>query len=292
MHINYNDPILWLHYRYPCDAAARHADIERKFLTYFEHIHRLHIVDIGAGTGANFRYYFSRLQQSQAWTLVEQNDHLVRASQICLEKFATDHGYGFRREGKYLMITDKDKAARISIVQGTLDHIEQQVDLQKVDVLTANAVFDLISYEQFDHLACKLAACEVCLLATLNYYETSFLPFSSSDYQFLRFYHMHMKRPQPFGIAMGADCSEEMLDLLRQHDLSVAQGPSQWHLSRNHTTLHHYLLHFIENAIDELNLTGEEHQAFHTWFAEKRNLSDQRRLDILVDHSDIFACPD
>ena len=292
MHLNYDDPVQWLAHRFACDAAARHHEIERKFLAFFErHQTSLKVVDVGSGTGANFRYYFDRIPHQQTWTLIEQDSNLIKACRICLEKFAHERGYGWQPQDDAFLLTASEKTATINIVQGSLEYLEQLADLRQTDVVTANAVFDLLSFEQFDTLVRKLAQHEVCLLATLNYYETSFLPFSQQDHRFLRLYHMHMKRPQVFGIAMGPDCSEEMLDLLAQHHMMIEQEGSQWHLKKHHTTMHHYLLHFIEHAVAELNLSLEEKQAFDSWLNDKKKLCRERELEIIIDHSDIFAYP-
>ena len=93
------------------------------------------------------------------------------------------------------------------------------------------------------------------------------------------------------GIAMGPDCSEEMLDLLAQHHMMIEQEGSQWHLKRRDTTMHHYLLHFIEHAVAELSLSQQEKQEFDAWLREKRELCHRRALEIIVDHCDIFAYP-
>lgn len=291
MHINYNDPVQWLSYRFTCDAEARNQGIERKFLQFFDHMPRLCLVDVGAGTGANFRYYFDKIKQNQEWTFIEQNPHLIRASHICLEKFALHHDYGFHQNNDTITITAGNKKAHIKLIQGTLQHIEELTDLEEIDVVTANAVFDLVPFEHFDTFVGKLKAKDVCLLSTLNYYETSFIPFSESDGRFIRLYHMHMRRPQPFGIAMGPDCCEEMLDLLHQHQMLIEQEGSQWHITRRNTTMQHFLLHFIENAIHELNLADCEQKAFNEWITEKKELCHKRELEIYVDHNDIFAYP-
>ena len=292
MHLNYDDPAQWLAHRFACDAEARHPEIEHKFLSFFEqHQTALHVVDVGSGTGANLRYYFDRIPHTQTWTLIEQSSHLLGECRHSLATFAQKHGYGWHPQGDTFLLTDAGKTAAITLIQGSIDRIEQLVDLPQADVVTANAVFDLLSFEQFDALVSTLAQHDVCLLATLNYYETSFLPFSERDHQFVDWYHMHMKRPQPMGIAMGPDCSEEMLDLLAQHHMLIEQESSQWHLKKGECTLHRYLLHFMEQAIAELSLSPEEQRDFEAWLTRKKELCRQRELEIIVDHSDIFAYP-
>ena len=292
MQLNYDDLIQWLAHRYACDAEARHPEIEHKFLAFFEqHQTALKVVDVGSGTGANVRYYFDHIPHAQEWTLIEQNGSLRDECRRSLAAFAKEQGYDWQERDDTFRLADAQKTATIRLVPGRIEHIEQLADLSQTDVVTANAVFDLLSYEHFDTLVGTLARHNVCLLATLNYYETSFLPFSEEDYRFTRWYHLHMKRPQPTGIAMGPDCSEEMLDVLAEHHMMIEQEGSQWHLKQHATTMHHYLLHFIEHAVAELSLSTDEQHDFDAWLSHKKTLCRQRKLEIIVDHSDIFAYP-
>ena len=293
MHLDYDNPAQWLAHRFACDAEARHDEIEHKFLDFFrQHQTSLKIVDIGSGTGANVRYYFDKIPHAQEWTLIEQSTYLLEECRHSLSAFAQEHNYSWQAQGDAFLLTDtEEKTATIKLVPGRLEHIEQLTDLPHTDVVTANAVFDLLSFEQFDALVSTLARHDVCLLATLNYYETSFLPFSDQDHRFTHWYHMHMKRPQPMGIAMGPDCSAEMLDLLAQHHMMIEQEGSQWHLKKCDLTMHRYILHFMKQAISELSLSQEEQRDFNAWLDRKKELCRQRELEIIIDHSDIFACP-
>ncbi|WPP51644.1 hypothetical protein [Catalinimonas niigatensis] len=291
MHINYNDPVLWLDHRYACDAEARNANIEKKFLAYFNEANSLAIVDAGAGTGSNFQYYFDKLPNHQEWTLLDCEHNVLKSCQEKLMGFAQKHNYRLEENNGLLSIHSGDKKAHIRFAHGGLEEIEQHTDLKKIDVITANALFDLLSYDQFDTFACKLSAYNVCLMATLNYYETSFLPFSEEDGRFIRYFHTHMTRPQAFGAAMGPNCTEEMLDLLAEHQMMVEQEGSQWHLKRYDSTMQHYLLHFFEHAVRDLSLSASEIEDLEVWLEKKKQMCRDHQLEIIVDHSDIFAYP-
>lgn len=291
MHIDYNDPVVWLEHRYPCDEAARNPNIEKKFLEYFSQRDRLHIMDAGAGTGSNFRYYFSKLPEQQEWILLEQDATLLQACRDRLNRFAEENQYHLSEKGDQLLISSDRRQASIRFVQDKLENVKSLTDMEQLDVITANALFDLVSYEQFDAFAAQIACYQVCLMASLNYYETSFLPFASEDGRFIQYFHMHMLRPQDFGEAMGPNCSEEMLDLLAAHEMKCEQEGSQWHLKRYDTTMQHYILHFMEHAIRDLNLSDKEIGDMESWLEEKQQMSREHQLEIIVDHSDIFAYP-
>ncbi|MEM9832790.1 MAG: hypothetical protein AAF944_19315 [Bacteroidota bacterium] len=290
MHLDYNDPIAWLDHRYPCDVQARNASIEKKFFSFFKpHASVLHITDVGAGTATNVCYYFDKFKHQQEWTLIERHDFLLQAARKRLKKFAERRGYLWDEQSDQAQLIDNDKRAIIRFVTGDVHFLEELTDMEQTDVLVANAFYDLVSFDQFDALIKKIAQSNIAFLSTLNYYETSFYPFQEEDHQIIRWYHMHMKRPQPFGIAMGADCCEEMLDILTQHHLMIEQESSQWRLKRSDTTMQHYILHFIENALGELNLTSEEQNLFSQWLSIRKKQLHNRSLEIIVDHNDIFA---
>ena len=291
MHIDYNDPVVWLEHRYPCDVEARNANIEKKFLEYFSQRERLRIMDAGSGTGSNFRYYFSKLPEQQEWVLLEQDAKLLEACRERLTSFAQENQYQLERKTDGYLIKSGRKQANIRFLQGKLEDVKTLTDLEQLDVITANALFDLVSYEQFDAFAAQIACYQVCLMASLNYYETSFLPFSSIDGRFLQYFHTHMTRPQDFGEAMGPNCTEEMLDLLAAHEMKCEQEGSQWHLKRYDTTMQHYILHFMEHAIRDLNLSEKEIEEMESWLENKQQMSRDHQLEIIVDHSDIFAYP-
>ena len=214
---------------------------------------------------------------------------LVQACRERLRGFAEKNGYYWEDQGNEAQLIHDSKKAQIRFVTGDVDRIEQLIDLEVADVIVGNAFFNLILSDQFDAFIGKLVKYNVSLLATLNYYETSFYPFYEEDHQIMRWYHMHMKRPQPFGIGMGADCCEEMLDLLAQHHMMIEQEGSQWHLKRGNTTMQHYILHFIENALNELSLAEEERAVVNTWLEKRKKQLHERTLEIIIDHNDIFA---
>ncbi|MEK6476597.1 hypothetical protein WJR50_03645 [Catalinimonas sp. 4WD22] len=291
MHINYDDPIMWLDHRYACDAEARNANIEKKFLEFFSEKDTLSIVDAGCGTGSNFQYYFEKLPNHQEWVFLDCENSLLEACRAKLHNFAKKNHYQYKEQNGSISIKAGRKQANIRTVDGELAEVEKHTDLKETNVITANALFDLLSYDQFDTFACKLSAYNVCLMATLNYYETSFLPFSEDDGRFVRYFHTHMTRPQKFGAAMGPNCTEEMLDLLTEHQMMIEQEGSQWHLKRYDTTMHHYLLHFFEHAVRDLNLSDTEVTELEVWLENKKKMSQDHKLEIIVDHSDIFAYP-
>lgn len=291
MHINYDDPIMWLDHRYACDAEARNANIEKKFLEFFSEKEAITIMDAGCGTGSNFQYYFEKLPNHQEWVFLDCENSLLEACRTKLHDFAKKNHYQYKEQNGSISIKAGRKQANVRTVGGELAEVEKHTDLKETDVITANALFDLLSYDQFDHFACKLSAYNVCLMATLNYYETSFLPFSEDDGRFVRYFHTHMTRPQKFGAAMGPNCTEEMLDLLTEHQMMIEQEGSQWHLKRYDTTMHHYLLHFFEHAVRDLNLSNTEVKELEEWLENKKKMSHEHKLEIIVDHSDIFAYP-
>ena len=79
----------WLHLREPLDAASRDA-------TLVEWLPQIggtrHVVDLGAGTGANLRYLAPLLGGAQEWLLVDDDAPLLAAADDALFAWAMDPG--------------------------------------------------------------------------------------------------------------------------------------------------------------------------------------------------------
>ena len=67
----------WLNERYQVDAQARDKGLEKRLFNFFSG-NEINVVDLGAGTGSNFRYYSERLPaKKQRWLLMDQNQELL-----------------------------------------------------------------------------------------------------------------------------------------------------------------------------------------------------------------------
>ena len=152
-----NFDIDWLAERYSFDVEARNNTIEQAAIDYLHTDQPVVIVDVGAGTGSNCLYFLDKLQQDQSWIFIEKDQSLAPALLNRLTEYASFHKYSWSlKDGVYEMLTPQKKVT-FKIISDTFFKIDQIVDLTSVDLIMANAVFDLLSKVQISQfLDCLL----------------------------------------------------------------------------------------------------------------------------------------
>jgi len=137
----------WLSLREPYDRAARNPSILGAVVDAFQGATSIRVVDLACGTGATLRALEARLPRRQNWQLVDNDLGLLgRAS-----------GLG--------------RPPDLNVVTTPLDLVR---DLElaldgALDLVTASALFDLVSLEWLDRLAVEAAARRVPVYAGLTY---------------------------------------------------------------------------------------------------------------------------
>ena len=98
-----------------------------------------------------------------------------------------------------------------------------------------------------------------------------------------------MERPQSFGQALGTKASAYMVEAFEKEGLKVTTASSVWQVGADDIKMHYYLLNFMENALDEMDLVEAKQANFKKWLTRKKELiiTRQQRLD--VEHLDIFV---
>ena len=100
----------WLHMREPLDVASRSSELAAIVAEALRPTgtrdRPIHVVDLGAGTGANLRYLAPLLGGSQDWLLVERNPSLLDALNDRMRTWAGSSGaHVFEGEGQLIVRT-------------------------------------------------------------------------------------------------------------------------------------------------------------------------------------------
>lgn len=249
----------WLSLRKEFDNQARNKYIEKYALQHFAH--PIHIMDIGTGTGNNVLYYKDKFTES-SWTLVDSDAQLLN---ICKTNL---------RENVH------------NIQQCSILELDT---FTGVDLITANAFFDLFSVAQFTDFAQKMSRQRLSLLATLNYQSMHFTPQSSQDAAYIEMYNNHMKRQQHFGYAMGNECTQKITDVfLNELCYNVYLGKSDWIIDSSHPEMAKHILQFMFHALSEMT---SDTATLQNWVKDKQEMFRQKSLTLRISHSDLFAHP-
>ncbi len=284
-----NFDIDWLNERYPFDAEARNKALELKVKDHFSDKAELTFVDVGSGTGSNCLYFIDHFPQSQKWYLVEQNESFKKATIRRFKDYAAYHKYTFERKKNRLKISSVKKTVVVELINDSLLNLPQLLDLKKVDLVLANAVFDLFTAKQLTAFTELLIEHRLPFYTTLSYETMNFLPEDPFDDVFIDAYNAHMERPQKTGKALGKKAIRFMVDLFEKHKIRIETAPSTWRIESDDIKMHYYLLNFMENALGEMDLDASMMANFGRWTQRKKDLIITRRQRLEIGHLDIFA---
>ena len=279
----------WLDRRSHYDNAARDKNVEIACLNYLKNKSSVSILDIGSGTGSNCLYFLERMPAVQNWIFVEHDEHLSKYALERIKKHAVDAAYSIEVAPQKIFLQKDNRKISIEYITDSFLNLEKKVDLSKIDLVTAGAVFDLLSFKQFVDIASVILENEIALLATMNYAEMNFSPSEASDVLFIEKYEKHMSRKQEFGKAMGKDCSRSMVKFFRKHQKEIVYGASIWNLVGDEEETHRCLFQFMKSAVTEMLEEEEHHQLFCKWLYLKKELAAEGKLETSIQHYDIFV---
>jgi len=230
-----------------------------------------------------------KFAQNQKWYLVEQNENLKKATVRRLKDYAGYHKYSFEQKKGKVIIKSLKKKVEVTVINDSLLDLPKLVDLKTVDLVLANAVFDLFSKAQIEQFVDILHDHQLTFYPTLNYETMTFLPSDPFDDTFIDGYNEHMERPQAFGNALGKNASQYLVQLLEAKSYQVEPAVSPWKIEPDDIKMHYYLLNFMENALAEMDFPPAKQANLESWIQRKKDLVITRQQRLEIGHSDIFA---
>lgn len=277
----------WLAHRFAFDAEARNPLVEKIALKSLPHGQPARILDLGAGTGNNCRYFIPRIEQAQKWVLVELNADLRKEAMDSLSKLGEERGYQVQREHNRLM-WEGPKQVEIQLLDASFLQLDTILESETFDLALAGAVLDLLSKKLLVKLLDALHHRKIPLLATLNICGMKFDNATAEDMHYTKLYLQHMERPQPFGQALGSSCITFLKNWLGAQKRRFLIDSSDWIVDTAAHLMHEFILDYMANAVPELLQSEAEKMAFQDWTGSKRVLSKEEKLSLRVEHFDIF----
>ncbi|MEQ8604715.1 MAG: hypothetical protein RIB45_15485 [Marivibrio sp.] len=228
----------WLSLRAAADERAREAaDLDGQVI---ETLGRrggetLRVVDLGAGQGNNLRYLAPRLDRGlgrpQAWTLVDSDGALLAAAEAPASP------------GMRLATQRCDLAADLSAAP-----------LAEADLITASALFDLVSaaWTQRFAEACAAARVPCGLFALTVDGRLDWSPEVPEDDEVAQLFLQHLQGDKGFGPALGADAPQALADAFEAVGYEVERRDSAWRLDPRDADLQRALVEGYREAAQEL----------------------------------------
>ncbi len=249
----------WLRLREPADHRARDRGLSGRLARYLAERAELNLVDLGCGTGSNLRALAPILPAKQSWRLVDYDPSLLDAARSEIEIW--------------------QRQAALPDLALSFEAADLRADLERLltpdcDLVTAAALFDLVSPEWLERFVALLAARRRAFYTVLIYDGAMrWRPAHPLDEKIRAAFNDHQRWDKGFGASAGPDAASFLAGQLRAAHYEVAAAPSPWLLTR-----------------DDLALITATAQGIAQAARETGQVSDPEILDWLTSRQHIDAC--
>ena len=252
----------WLALREPADHAARDASLAQAAAALLKGKTPARILDLGCGTGSNFRAFSPLVAAPQEWTLVDFDPRLLAAAR-----------------------GQNTATARATLVfrQADLTQTLEDVLAAPCNLVTAAAFFDLVSADWIERFCAALAARRLPLYATLTYDgDERWRPSHALDQRILKAFLAHQGGDKGFGPAAGPRAHGLLCAGLERRGYFVREAKSPWRLGPASRAL-------ISQLADGIAAAAQETGAVSAAEAETWRLARHTADGCEIGHWDMLA---
>ncbi len=278
----------WLRLREPVDAASRDPGFATKLTGRLAK--PIHVIDLGTGTAANFRYLSPLLGGAQTWQLIDQDQALLDAIPARLAEWSSTRGWTLHERGDGLRIDGVSFGCEVSYQRRDLARDLAAIDIVRGSLVTAAALLDLVSESWLTHLAdlCRASSAPVLFALTYNG-AVQFEPSDPEDARVTALVNRHQSKDKGFGPALGPAAAARAVELFEQCGYHVETKRSDWRLGAQDEQLQRALIEGYVSAATEV--APEQADVLGGW-AERRN----ERVNgggsaLVVGHTDLVGWP-
>jgi SAM-dependent methyltransferase len=260
----------WLRLRESVDARAQ-AALTTERAAAWARVHGsepLRVLDLGAGSGNNFRFLAPRLPRRQVWRLIDDDPALIAEA---------------KRRG---LPAGAERAVEIETAAVDLAHADLTHMGDGFSLITASALFDLVSEEWCQALVAATASPGRALLAALTYDgRMGWQPEDPDDRFVTALVNAHQRRDKGFGPALGPAAVPALTRHLAASGAKLTLAASDWDVGPADAAMHAQLLTILAAAAAEQ--APNAGARVDEWLARRLALIPACRL--CVGHLNIFA---
>jgi SAM-dependent methyltransferase len=269
----------WLDLREAADHRSRNRKLAHALAKHFDGWRPITIVDLGSGTGSNLRATAPLLGPEQHWTLVDIDRTLLDAAVARLTAWAD----GADRQQEKLVLFKGAKRITVNFRAADLAGDLDTALGPSTNLVTASALFDLVSAEFIGRFAATLAQRKSAFYTVLTYDgDQRWTPEHEADAALLEAFNSHQKRDKGLGPAAGPDAADALSEAFSSAGYAIEEGDSAWRLASGD-----------EKLIADL-ATGIADAAHETGLVDTPTISAWRtiaRTGAVVGHADTLALP-
>ncbi len=269
----------WLALREPVDHRSRNADVLAALQAAFADRDRLRIVDLGCGTGSNLRAISPHLGRRQHWLLVDHDPDLLALArqQLIVWADAADE------RGDALSLRKEHRELTVAFRQADLAVSLEEVLADGVDLVTAAALFDLVSVSWIERFARAVASRNAAFYTALTYDGVEIWdPPHPADAAILAAFNDHQASDKGFGPSAGPHATDALTRHFRAlgYDVSTGDSPSRLH----EPPLIRDVVDCVVQAARDTGLVAEDRIA--DWRAARSSAAT-----CIIGHTDLLAIP-
>jgi len=264
----------WLALREPADHRARSAQLASTIADVLPSADDLAVLDLGAGTGSNFRYLSRRLvrHRRQHWLLVDHDAALLARAEC--EHASRDRLYRIETKTFDLASIENGEAKSLFIGRG---------------LVTASALCDLVSDEWLRAITDLCAANRAAVLFALNYDGRIECTPAHPDDEWIRdLVNEHQRRDKGMrGVALGPQAAVSIEKTLIHRGYTARLDRSDWILGVESGALQRAVIDGWVQAATEM---APSHAArIDEWRRARIAYVSAQASTIRVGHEDIAA---
>jgi SAM-dependent methyltransferase len=276
----------WLALREPVDHASRNAAVGAALGAAFAGRSTVRVLDLGCGTGSNLRATAPLLGQRQEWLLADHDPALLVAARETLAGWA-DRARD--ADGRIDLVKD-GRDITVTFYKADLTRDLAKLLAMKPELVTASALFDLISPDWIERFAGEVKAAGAAFFTVLTYDgRDSFAPAHPLDAEVIAAFAAHQHGDKGFGPAAGPRGAATLAHAFRSAGFTVQEGDSPWRIGPDHAALAGDLVRGIAGAVTETGKVGAS--GLHGWLAFRLRHLTQADALIVTGHTDTLALP-
>jgi SAM-dependent methyltransferase len=271
----------WLALREPADHRARNRDLLARLEQAFSGHDSVTVLDLGCGAGSNLRATAPYLPLRQRWILVDHDDKLLAAAGGRLASWADSS----ECVGEDLALTKDGRELTVAFVQADLAAgIDGPLE-RGPDLVTAAALFDLVSQAWIERFARAVVARHAAFYTALTYNGTeTWQPATPFEDEMLAAFHAHQGRDKGFGPSAGPQASDALTRDFLALGYDVATGDSPWKLGAQDEGLVTELAQGFVQAVRETGQVADDH--IDAWLQARSS-----GASCTIGHTDLLALP-
>jgi SAM-dependent methyltransferase len=267
----------WLDLREGVDHRSRNRKLAGALAKHFDGWRPITVVDLGCGTGSNLRATAPLLGPEQHWTLVDNDQGLLDVAAERLAAWAD----GADRQGGTLALFKGAKRIDVEFRCANLAGDLEGALGPNANLVTASALFDLVSPEFIARLAAAVVARKSAFYTVLTYDgDQRWAPEHEADAALTAAFNAHQRRDKGFGPAAGPDAPDALSEAFAAAGYPVQEGDSAWRLGAGDEAL---IAELAAGFADAAGETGQvDAQTILAWRSSPH-------AGAVVGHSDTLA---